>query len=114
MTEELIGTYEPWQSLPEAQERIAQLETELADMRIRQLAQGGRNAVRLAGVVLDGERYRQRAETAERENAELRKAYEPVERAFRVVWTACAFGYEGTPVGEALNHIKAWFDGVKL
>lgn len=50
----------------------------------------------------------------ERENAELRKAYEPVERSFRVVWTACAFGYEGTPVGEALNHIKAWFDGVRL
>ena len=75
MTNELIGTYEPWQSLPEAQERIAELE---------------------------------------RENAELRKAYEPVERSFRVVWAACAFGYEGTPVGEAFNHIKAWFDGVRL
>ena len=30
MTKEPIGTYEPWQSLPEAQERIAELERENA------------------------------------------------------------------------------------
>ena len=35
MTDELIGTYEPWQSLPEAQERIAELERENAELRAR-------------------------------------------------------------------------------
>jgi hypothetical protein len=89
-------TYEPVQTVAQLAARVQELEAALS-------AQCG----------LTAQLIEQRA-GLERENGELRKAYEPVERSFRVVWTACAFGYEGTPVGEALNHIKAWFDGVRL
>ncbi len=55
-----------------------------------------------------------RVQELERENAELRQAYQPVEKAMRRIWNAYSFGTAGTSIGEDFNHIKAWLDGVRV